>query len=135
MGYNQIVTQLKQTLLLTSITNSESTMSSTMYQTAKGPYSLKGDVEMGNIILNFSFRNAKMSIENSCRLISISVCSLIGGLLGVLVWVLDLPGETERNNMFALTEINSSFLELKVFSVLWMPSITTFRNFMFVRKK
>ena len=76
---------------------------------------------MRNIILNFSFRYAKMSLVNSCRLISISVCCLIGGLLGVLVLVLDLPGETERNEMFALSEIHSSFLELKVFSVLSLP--------------
>ena len=44
-------------------------------------------------------------IVTSCRLMTISVCRRLGSAWGVLGWVLDIKGRTERNLMLPLSEV------------------------------
>ena len=52
----------------------------------------------------------KISIVISCRLVTISVCHRLGGGLGVLGWILDIKGGTEKNLMqVKFSEVSECF--------------------------
>ena len=91
----------------------------------------KKNSKWGRWHFNLVAEMLNFSIMTSCRLMTISLRRILGGAWGVLGWILDIKGGTERNYMLSLSEVQWSFWQLEVFPELLAPSSSTFTNYMF----
>ena len=74
-------------------------------QWSGSPTNPKEEFKMRKTKLDLMAEMLNFSLMTSCRLMTISLCRTLGGAWWVLGYILVIKGETERNYILSLSEV------------------------------